>query len=76
MLTQKDTKYTAEFIKENIIIKFVHNCLDQGVTVDKSFGLLDELITMLEKKQLDYEKWQGLINQAIEEANNKEGVLL
>lgn len=76
MLTQKNTKYTAESIKENIIIKFVHNCLDQGITTDKSFGLLDKLITMLEQNRFDEQVWQDLIDKAIEEADNREGILL
>lgn len=76
MLAQKEEKYTAEFAKEHIVMKFVNSCSDQGITAKKSFSLLEELLTMVEKNQFDYEKWQGLVDKTIAEANNKEGVML
>lgn len=70
-MANKTVKYTKEFIRKNIIEEFVYACLDQGMTKDKSFELLKELLTLVEKKQFEEHIWQGLINQAVEVANSK-----
>lgn len=77
MLAQKEDKYSEKAIKENIVMEFVGTCLDQGIEANKSFGLLNELFTLIEQKQFDEKIWQELINKTKEEADlNKGGVTL
>jgi NADH dehydrogenase FAD-containing subunit len=61
---------------EKLVRTFIHTCLDKGLTVNKGFELIDELMIMIEQKRYDENLWHGLVNKAIAEANNKEGVML
>ncbi|MED1046122.1 hypothetical protein P4T54_16855 [Bacillus mycoides] len=76
MVAQKEDKYSEKAIKENIVMEFVGVCLDKGMEVNGIFGLLNELITLIKQKQFEEHIWQGLIDKAIAEANNKEGATL
>ncbi len=60
---------------EKSLRRFVHTCLDKGVSVEKAFELVDELMIAIEEKKLDEKLWIDKVEKAIAEAN-KEGVTL
>lgn len=66
-ITNRDT--------EKIVRTFIHSCLDKGLTANKGFELLNELMTMIEEKRCDEKIWLVTIDRAVTEAN-KEGVTL
>ncbi|SCN41127.1 Uncharacterized protein BC067498_05520 [Bacillus cereus] len=66
-ITDRDTK--------KLVRTFIHSCLDKGLTTNKGFELLNELMTMIEEKRCDEKIWLETIDRAVAEAN-KEGVIL
>ncbi|MDA2760920.1 hypothetical protein PDQ74_28965 [Bacillus cereus group sp. Bc005] len=60
---------------EKSLRRFVHICIDKGISVEKAFELVDELMIAIEEKKLDEKVWIEKVEKAIAEAN-KEGVTL
>lgn len=61
--------------KKNVTT-FIHACIDKGLTVDKGFDLLNELMILIEEKRCTEEIWFEKIEKAVAEANNKVGAVL
>ncbi|HDR4411964.1 TPA: hypothetical protein ACOQ5N_005569 [Bacillus cereus] len=68
-------KITIEESKE-IVTTFIHECLDRGLSANKGFELLNELLIMIEEKRCTENMWFEKIETAVAEAKNKEGVTL
>ncbi|KFN06419.1 hypothetical protein D0U04_29370 [Bacillus clarus] len=59
---------------EKVLKDFISTVRGKGVSIDKASELVEELITLVPQKRHD--EWEALVHHAIEEANNKEGILL
>ncbi|PHA67322.1 hypothetical protein [Bacillus pseudomycoides] len=57
-----------------VVEKFIKTCIDKGVSIDTAFELVEKLAVLIPQKRHD--EWMVLANQAIEDAQNKEGAML
>ncbi|MFK4380550.1 hypothetical protein ABH948_006017 [Bacillus sp. RC218] len=65
---------TAVKNKLDIAEKFVNVCMLKGISEDKTVELVEGLRTLIQQKRHD--EWFGLVDAALKEAGNEEGVTL
>lgn len=53
---------------------FVNTCILKGISEEKAFKLVEQLCVLIQQKRHD--EWLGLVDVALKEAGNEEGVSL
>lgn len=53
---------------------FVNTCVLKGISEEKSFELVKQLCVLIQQKRHD--EWLSLVDEALKEAGNEEGVSL
>ncbi|MBK1611843.1 hypothetical protein [Bacillus cereus] len=53
---------------------FVNTCVLKGISEEKAFKLVEQLCVLIQQKRHD--EWLGLVDVALKEAGNEEGVSL
>lgn len=61
---------------KKIVTTFIQACLDRGLSASKGFDLFNEILVLIEEKRCTEEMWFEKIEEAVAEANNKEGATL
>lgn len=60
--------------KIQIVETFVNTCILKGVSEDTTYKLVGQLCTLIQQNRND--EWLDLVDEALKEAGNKEGVSL
>lgn len=61
---------------KEIVKTFINSCKYNGIPLEKGWGLLNEMMNLVERGETDEKVWKSLINKTIKEAESKEGAIL
>lgn len=61
---------------KEIVNMFIDSCQRSGIPLNKGWGLLEEMMRLVEQGVTDEKVWKSLIDKTIKESQNKEGAML